>query len=192
MKIVNNILLLLMTFATVANAEDSCYYAKVFGGVNFLQNTEVTGNRARYDTGYIIAGSLGYCLPCNLCLEGEYAYRRNGINRIHFTGEGHSKHGHFQTSSFMANLLWDVPLSTYWDFRPFIGAGIGYDSQKMDSSNSRIIFHQNWRHLSWQAMAGVAYPILCNADLTLEYKYHQGGCHFHNHSIGVGLVYRFY
>ena len=38
-----------------------------------------------------------------------------------------------------------------------------------------------------RVMAGLAYPIFCNTEITLEYKFHQGGCHFHNHSIGVGL-----
>ncbi len=59
-----------------------------------------------------------------------------------------SKHGHFQTSSYMANLLWDLPLSSwgcaFWNIQPFIGAGIGYDFQQMHSSNSRIIFNQKW------------------------------------------------
>ncbi|MDE2589969.1 MAG: outer membrane beta-barrel protein [Patescibacteria group bacterium] len=210
-----NILLLLMSLlffrATDAQAqdwciEDACYYedsysvdetnfyAKVLGGANFLQNTAIDGNKSRYQTGYIIAGSLGYCWCYGLRLEGEYAYRRNAIKEIHFFGEGSSKHGHFQTSSYMANLLWDLPLSfcgnAFWNFQPFIGAGIGYDFQQMHSSNSRIVFKQKWDHFSWQVMAGLAYPIFYNTEITLEYKFHQGGCHFNNHSVGVGLVYK--
>jgi outer membrane autotransporter protein len=95
----------------------------------------------------------------------------------------------------MANLLWDLPLSSwgcaFWNIQPFIGAGIGYDFQQMHSSNSRIIFNQKWHHFSWQVMAGLAYPLFCNTEITLEYKFHQGGCHFNNHSVGVGLVYKF-
>lgn len=204
-----NILLLLMPllFVMAADAqaqewyaEDCCcvdqsFYAKVFGGANFLQDTTISGNKSKYDTGYIIAGSLGYAWHYGLRLEGEYAYRRNTISKIHFFGEGCSKHGHFQTSSYMGNLLWDVPLSLCgcpcWDIRPFIGAGIGYDSQQMHSSNSRIIFNQKWHHFSWQVMAGLTYPIFCNTELSLEYKFHQGDCHFNNHSIGIGLLYKF-
>ena len=128
-------------------------------------------------------------------LEAEYAFRRNDIRKIHFFAEGFSKHGHFQASSYMANLLWDLPLSSwecaFWNIQPFIGAGIGYDFQQMHSSNSRIVFNQKWNHFSWQLMAGLAYPIFCNTEITLEYKFHQGGCHFYNHSLGVGLVYKF-
>lgn len=180
--------------------EDSCsvpgtnFYAKFLSGVNFLQNTTINDNRARYQTGYIIAGSLGYCWHYGLRLEAEYAYRRNTIRKIDFFVEGSSKRGHFQTSSYMVNLLWDVPLSlwgcNFWNIQPFIGAGIGYDFQRMHASNSRIIFNQKWKEFSWQMMAGLAYPIFCNTEMTLEYQYHQGG-HFHHHTLGVGLLYKF-
>jgi len=91
----------------------------------------------------------------------------------------------------MANLLWDLLGCAFWKIQPFIGAGIGYDFQQMHASNSRIIFNQKWNHFSWQAMAGFAYSIFCNTEITLEYKFHQGGSHFYNHSVGVGLVYKF-
>lgn len=181
--------------------EDSCcmdetnFYAKIFGGINCLQNTEIDENRTTYQTGYIIAGSLGYSWCYGLSLEAEYAFRRNEISKIHFFGEGCSRYGYFETSSIMANLLWDFPLCSwgcaFWDIQPFIGAGIGYDFQRMHSSNSRIIFNQRWHHFAWQLMAGLAYPIFCNTVMTLEYKFHQGGCDFNNHSLGVGLVYQF-
>lgn len=181
--------------------EDSCcdeahFYAKILAGANFLQNTEISGNKSTYKPGYIIAGSLGYSWCYGLRLEGEYAFRRNAIRKIHFCCvDGFRNHGHYHTSSYMANLLWDLPLSS-WGYsfcgiQPFIGVGIGYDSQKMHASNSRVVFNQKWNHFSWQLMAGLAYPIFCNIEATLEYKYHQSGCHFNNHSIGLGIAYKF-
>lgn len=175
--------------------EETNFYAKIFSGVNFLQNTSIGENTSTYQTGYIIAGSLGYKWCYGLSLEAEYAFRRNEISKIHFFGQGSSNHGHFQTSSYMANLLWDLPLSLwdcgFWNIQPFVGAGIGYDVQQIHSTNSRIIFNQNWNHFSWQLMAGFAFPIFCNTDLTFEYKFHQGGCDFYNHSVGLGIVYKF-
>lgn len=188
-------------------AEDSCsyeesccdlekgFYAKALGGANFLQNISIDGNKSSYQTGYIVAGFLGYSWSNGLRLEAEYAYRRNTIKKIQFFVEGCSNHGHFQTSSYMANLLWEIPL-TLWNcscgnIRPFIGAGAGYDFQQMHSSNSRFIFNQKWNHFSWQLMAGLTYPLFFNTEMTLEYKFHQGGCRFYNHSVGVGLVYKF-
>lgn len=181
-------------------AEECCcvdqtdFYAEIASGVNFLQNTKTNGNKATYDTGYLVSGIVGYRWCHGLRLEAEYAYRRNAISRIHFFQEGSSKHGHFQTSSIMANLLWDLPLSSWGCgclVQPYIGAGIGYDFQKMNASNSRVSFHQKWRHFSWQAIAGLSYPIFCNTELTLEYKYHQGGCEFRNQSLGIGILCHF-
>jgi opacity protein-like surface antigen len=211
-----NFLLLLMTYSFFMAAdvqtqewctqeyccyEDSCcvdesnFYAKIFAGANFLQNTTINENNTTYQAGYIVGGSLGYCWRYGLCVEGEYAYRRNEISKIHFFGQGSSNHGHLQTSSCMANLLWNVPLSSMgcacWNIHPFFGAGIGYDFQQMHSTSSRIDFSQKWKHFSWQVMAGLAYPIFCNTDITLEYKYHQSGNHFYNHAIGFGLAYNF-
>lgn len=209
-----NILLFLISLFMAANAqaqegcnedacciEDSCcngetdFYVKFFGGANFLQNSEISENEFSYDTGYVLGGSLGYRFCYGLSLEAEYAYRRNDINKTHFCVEGSSKHGHYQASSYMANLLWNPPISLcgciFGNIQPFIGVGIGYDFQRLHSSNCRVIFDQKWNHFSWQLMAGVAHPICYNTDITLEYKYHQGGCHFNNHSVGVGLVYKF-
>jgi len=175
--------------------DETSFYAKFFSGANFVQYTTADGNRANYQTGYIVAGSVGYCWCYGLQLEAEYAYRRNDINKIDFFLEGSSRNGHFQTSSYMGNLLWNLPLSlsgyAFCDIQPFIGAGAGYDFQRMHASNSRVIFDQKWSHFSWQLVAGFSCPIFCNTEMTFEYKYHQGGCQFYNHSVGVGLIYKF-
>jgi opacity protein-like surface antigen len=202
-----NIPLLLMTLlffiGADAQAQEGCnkdsrcvdgtnFYAEVLGGANFLQSTKIDGNKSTYQTGYIVSGSLGYCWRrYGLRLEEEYAFRRNEIRKINFFAEGFSKHGYFQTSSVMANLLWDLSGCAFWNIQPFIGAGIGCDLQKMHSSNSRIVFNQKWTHFSWQLMAGFTYPIFRNTEIALEYKFHQSGSHFYNQSLGVGLIYKF-
>lgn len=201
-KMKKNILLLLMSllFFTAAHAQDQCvdqsnFYAKFMSGANFLQNTTTNGNKSTFKAGYIIDGLLGYCWSCGMRFEAEYAFRKNAIKKIDFCVEGYSCDGHFQNSSFMANLLWGLPLSSwrcpFWNIRPFIGLGLGYDLQQMHSSNSRFIFCQKWNNLSWQAMAGLTFPVICNMDMTLEYKFHQGGRHFYNNAVGIGLVYKF-
>ncbi len=205
-----NILSLLMSllFFTAAHAQgqessdekpfcvgQTNFYAKFLSGANFLQNTTTDGNKSTFKAGYIIGGSLGYCWSCGLRLEAEYAFRRNAIKKIDFYVEGCSLSGHFQNSSFMANLLWNLPLSSWGcafrNIQSFIGVGLGYDLQQMHSSNSRIIFYQKWNSLSWQATAGLTYPIFCNTNMTLEYKFHLGGPHFYNNSVGIGLVYKY-
>ncbi len=177
------------------NKDEMCFYAKVFSGPNFLQSTTVNQNQVSYQTGYVVAGSLGYFFQDGLHIEAEYAYRRNSISTIYFFGQGSSNNGYFQTSSCMGNLLWDLPLSnwgcSFWNIRPFIGAGVGCDFQHMHASNSRINFNQSWTHFSWQVMTGLVFPIFRNTELTLEYKFHQGGSHFNNQCVGLGLIYKF-
>lgn len=186
------------TYAQECCEEETCcddrmnFYAKVLSGGNFLQKTNIQATKTSYKAGYIIDGSLGFTWrPYNLSLEAEYAFRKNGINHIQFFSEGSSSHGHFQTSSYiMGNLLWDLPLNCYC-IQPYFGAGLGYDFQQMHASNSRIIFNEKWHHFSWQLMAGLTYPIFCNTEIILEYKFHQGGSDFNNNSIAAGLVYKF-
>jgi opacity protein-like surface antigen len=185
-----NILLFLILIFTASGAEAQNFYAKISGGANFLENSSIQENNANYQTGSIISGSLGFNLRYGLTLEAEYAFRRNEIGKIRFAEQGASRHGHLQTSSLMANLIWNLPNCALWNIQPFVGAGLGYDSNHMHSSNSRISFHESWQHFSWQAIAGLSYPLLCNTRLTFDYKYHQGG-HFYNHSISLGLIYKF-
>lgn len=170
--------------------DETSFYAKILGGANFVNNTSIDGNKATYEAGYIVGASIGYNFRHNLSLEAEYAYRRNNLSKIHFVNAERSHNGHLQTSSLMANILWKTPCP-FFCFQPFFGAGIGYDFQQMRSSNSQIRFHQNWSRFSWQLMAGLAYSIFCNTDLTLEYKYHQAGCKFYNHTVALGLIYNF-
>ncbi|MES2121520.1 MAG: outer membrane beta-barrel protein [Chlamydiota bacterium] len=188
--------------ANAQAARESCcvdgmnFYVEAFGGANFLQHTTIDGNKTSYQTGYVFSGMLGYSWnDCGLRLEAEYAFRRNAIKKMQFITQGSSHQGHFQTSSYMGNLLWDLPLCwlgcPLWKIQPFIGLGLGYDSQKVHSSNSFVDFHQKWHHLSWQTMAGFAFPLFPHAEITLEYKFHQGGSHFYNHSVGLGFVYKF-
>ena len=193
-------LLVTLLFFTVADADEppkkwraedykTNFYAKIYGGVNLLQDTSIQGNKATYEPGYILSGAVGYAWPCCLRLDAEYAYRRNAIKEIHFVGQGSSKNGHYQDSSFMANLSsWG---RIFWNIPAFVGAGIGYDLQKMHSSNSLVVFNQKWNQFSWQLMAGFFFALSRNLDMTVEYKFHQGGTHFYNNSIGLALVYKF-
>lgn len=172
------------------------FYAALFGGANFLQTKKNGGIKYDYQTGYIVSGSLGYRWCYGLRLEGEYAYRRNSLDRVHFFGRSFSMHGHLQSSSFMANVLWDLPLSRWgcecWGVRPFIGAGIGCDCQQIKAHSEAFNVRISKTHFAWQVIAGIDYSLFCNTDISLKYQYHQGGfSHIHNHSLGIGLTYKF-
>jgi len=183
-------LLIALLFAGANIQAQERFYAKLLSGPNFLQNTTIDRNKSAYQTGYLISAAIGYNWCYDLRLEVEYAYRKNGIRNIHFMSEGSSNRGHLQTSSLMANVLWDVPCAGFWNVEPYIGAGLGYDWERMHATNSRINFNQKWHQFSWQTMAGFSYPVFCNTELSLEYRFHKGG-QFYNHSIALGLAYEF-
>ncbi len=178
------------------NAGGNNFYAEILGGANFLQTDASGGIKYKYQTGYIVSGSLGYRWRYGLRLEGEYAFRKDSLNKVHFFGRSFSMHGHFQSSSYLANLLWDLPLSNWgcncWGTQPFIGCGIGYDCQQLRAHNEAFVVSGNKKHFAWQVIAGLSHPCFCNTDISLEYKFHKGGfSHIYNHSIGVGLTYNF-
>lgn len=178
------------------NESNGNFYAEIFSGANFLQTEKSGGIKSTYKPGYIVSGSLGYQWCNGLRLEAEYAFRRNSIRKVHFFGRSFTLSGHFQSSSYMANALWDLPLSSWgcecWNIHPFIGGGIGYDFQQVHAKNGGLILNQHKKNFAWQIIAGLGYPIFCHADLSLEYKFHKGGFkHLYNHSIGLGLLYRF-
>ncbi len=87
-KIKNGVLKTSAVMKTAAVLIRRISMLRFLSGANFLQNTTIDGNKSTYQTGYIIAGSLGYCWCYGLRLEAEYAFRRNAIKKIDFFGEG--------------------------------------------------------------------------------------------------------
>lgn len=197
-------LLLFASEETKAETECECcsietcvdpFYVEVAAGGNFLQVQRSHGLKVISQPGYIIAGSLGYRWNYGLRLEFEYAFRRNPTKKIHVFGRSNEINGHFQSSSYMANLLWDLPISSwgcdFWQIRPFVGGGIGCDHQQITKQDTTLTFSQNNKGFSWQLIAGLGYPIFCHSDISLEYKFHKGGFSIYNHSILLGLTYNF-
>lgn len=172
------------------------FYAGILGGANFIQSKTNGGIKSNFQTGYVVAGFLGYRWCYGLHLEIEYAFRRNPLKSVHFFGRKFSIHGHFRSSSYMANLLWDIPLTTwscnFWNIQPYIGGGIGYDTQKIHGGSENLIINQKKNHFAWQAVAGLDYPMFCNANISLEYEFHKGGFNYiNNHTLGARFTYNF-
>lgn len=176
--------------------EENNFYSKFFGGVNFLQSESRRGIQADYQSGYVFSGALGCCWSSRVSLEVEYSFLKNSLREVHFLGRDFSFDGHFQSSAYMVNLLWDLPLFNWgcdlWKACPRIGAGIGYDLQQVYAKNAGGTFNETNRHFGWQIIAGLVYHLSCCADISLEYKFHKGGFrHIYNQSLGIGLSFQF-
>lgn len=182
--------------------ENSCcdnvdlFYGEIFGGANFIQTASYHHKKIDYNPGFVVAGTLGFHWLYGIRFEGEYAFRRNDAKKLHFQGESLSLKGHFQSSSYMANILWDLPLGCLgWNLprvQTFLGAGAGYDAQRIHIKNNAFTFNKKENDFAWQVMAGVNYTIWYNTSISLEYKFHKGGLdNLYNHSLGIGLTYTF-
>lgn len=176
--------------------EQNNYYMEIFGGANFMQTNSRHSIKSSFKTGYAVAASVGYKWCWGLRFEAEYAFRRNRVKSVHYFGKSFGKCGHYQASSYMANLLWDIPLQCWGlnlcGIRPFVGGGIGWDYEIVHARYHHTNFRNGKKHFAWQAMTGLTMPFYCNTDVSVEYRYHQGGMkHLHNHTVGLGLKYNF-
>lgn len=165
-------------------------YGEICGGVNFLQTETKNNIKPIYNPGYIVEGSIGIHECYGLRLEAQFAYRRNSLNRVHFFGRSFHRDGHFESFSYMGNVLWDIP----WKYvlQPYIGGGIGYDFQQILTRGFGLSVKENKKDFSWQMMAGLKYEVPCSLDISLEYTFHQGSfSYIHSHSLGLCLTYEF-
>lgn len=173
----------------------SLIYLEALGGVNFLKTNTCNGIKSRYHPGYIVASSLGYRWCGGINIEIEYAFRRNEFKNIKFIGRNFSLNGHFQSSSYMGNWLWNIPTGfgyKFWNFKPYVGAGMGYDFQQVHGSSDDLTFEQTEKGFAWQVMTGLSYPLFCNTMISLEYKLHQGRLtYIYSNSLGVSLTHNF-
>lgn len=155
----------------------------------------------RYDNGYLASGSIGYRWCHGIRWEFEYAYRWNKIKEVKLhcctfpgcffpncTNPCHKLKplkDNYRNSSFMVNLLWDIPLE---DFNictcvtPIFGLGAGYELEHA--------FEDAKNGFAWQVIVGVGYRLTPTTNVSLEYKWHGGPLtYIFNHSIGLGITY---
>ncbi|MEJ2645797.1 MAG: outer membrane beta-barrel protein, partial [Gammaproteobacteria bacterium] len=86
---------------------------------------------SKYNSGYNVAGVLGWNYGQNWRAEAEIGYRRNGLDKLAVdkaTGTGlaggqtYAAHGHLGTTDVMGNLWYDFNMGDGW--KPYLGGGI--------------------------------------------------------------------
>jgi opacity protein-like surface antigen len=154
-------------------------YVQALGGLNFLEAKCGYGSRLSTKVGYVVSGSIGYELSNGLRAEAEVAFRRNTADTIHFFGGNYPIDMHYQTTSYMGNLLWDISLCRFGlnieRYRPFIGAGIGCDQQYYETNDFHGCVRAKNAIFAWQVMAGISYELYENWNLSLGYNFHKPG-----------------
>lgn len=176
-------------FYSYHETNDNPFYGEILGGINFLQTKETGDIKPEYDPGFFTAGSIGY-QNLGWRMECECAYRHNKLNKVNFFGKTFTRDGHFQSISFMGNLLWDIPLPLF--LQPYLGGGIGYDEQQTVTREFGFSVKENKKQFAWQLIGGVKFALLCNLKASLEYRFHKGGfSHINCHTLDLGFSYQF-
>lgn len=178
----------------LVNYPENNFYARVLGGANWMHTTLNQGIHPHFHVGYIVAGCLGFYSQYGFSVEAEYAFRRNSQSRLRYYGQTFAIGGHVQSSSIMANLLCDFSLCPYIcafrHFRPYIGGGVGYDTQQFKTKTHGFALRTHKKGFAWQILAGLARSLWCHSEIALEYKFHQGPLH-HMRSNALMLAYTY-
>jgi opacity protein-like surface antigen len=194
--------------------EDPCcedqtgFYIGGFGGANFISTSRdcSTNTKRDFNTGYVLNASIGYRWCHDVRFEFEYAYRNNQGRHRNTSGTtvctSRTKHKHFIQNAYMFNGFYDLNLALCndWGMKPFVGAGIGYVNARNGHhhNNCPIVGavsssrKKDKNGFAWQLIAGIAYPICDEIDISLEYRFFKGReRRLYNNDVGMGLKYYF-
>lgn len=163
---------------------DGFYRLRADHPIPALRNMEFPSTTS-HETGWGIAGRLGYAWASGLRVDGEITYRRNDVDKSTFlasdgvtffnlTDENPS--GHVRSYTLMANAYYDFRNST--GITPYIGGGIGaanvggtYTSSVSPFTlRADTIDDSDWGFAA-QAIGGVSIALSHNLSLIADYRY---------------------
>ncbi len=162
--------------ASQSNAHNQGWYIGLEGGANWIGDTEYVFNEDEwdetfgtmdFDTGWAALGTIGYGFERNWRVEFEAGYRDNDADPF-FGGKERTpiRDGNLTEWSFMANVIYDVPLSERLDLNIGIGAGADF----ADFEDNRGFSGDDW-NFAYQGIVGLSYAISNRLDMTLTYRY---------------------
>jgi opacity protein-like surface antigen len=132
------------------------------GAMNYTHDGSANGaGNMVYDLGFGVAGLAGHALGNGLRLEGEIAYRSNGIDTI----DGVSTGADLASWAFMANALYDI--NTQSSIRPHIGGVLGVARGTVETGNLEF----SDTVLAAQCIVGIDYTLAPDLALTLDFRH---------------------
>lgn len=165
----------------------SRWYGKFVAGANFTPTQNIDDVRVKLNTGYYVGGAVGLQFPNCFRVEGELIYNSDKIKEVTYQDERYSIGGHSKTWSLYANFLYDFKLDCFC-FVPYLGVGVGYqwaDGRITVPASTEVNVKE--KGFIWQVIAGVSYPLGCDWDIGVEYRYHDGKDNIDDHSLGFSL-----
>ena len=209
---------IMLLAASPAFAQDSNPYTGTYfsiGGGYTIQDKSTFSNvinmRSAFNDGAAVRGAIGHDFG-KIRLEAELGYRQNSAQSVAVTNAGGlpgvvsgPATGKFQTTSYMANMLYDLDFGS--KVTPYIGAGAGVAHIKLNNltSGGAIAGPTSDNVFALQGIVGLAYELSSKLDLTLDYRYffasddptftdalgRKFDAGYGNHAIMAGLTFRF-
>ena len=162
---------LLAVAPAIAAAEGINVYLDIAGGANFLEDSDISGTGldtdADFDPGFAVKAAIGSALGSGFRFEAEFAYRQNDADSV--GGSGAS--GDVSAWSLMGNAIYDI--KTGGRLTPYIGVGAGVagiDWNDVTPVGGGSV-DDNDTLFAYQGIAGAAYRVNDNLQLTLDYRY---------------------
>jgi opacity protein-like surface antigen len=163
-----------------AVADDVGYYVGIHGGGLLVDDSDVSTSAGsatiEFDPGFAVGGIFGYKTAIGVRIEGEYTYRRAGLDDACaggtcLTSVG-SADGHVDAHAIMAN-AWYEPRFGSW--RPYVGGGagigiVGYEATlsalgvSASDDGSDTVF-------AYQVGGGIGYELTANNIASVGYRY---------------------
>jgi OOP family OmpA-OmpF porin len=154
------------------------WYVAVEGGADWIQDSNSVDHfvglgtfnvKYIYKTGWAALGTVGYSFSRHWRIEGEVGYRANDIDHAFAFFTGKTAHGHLNELTVMANLIYDIPLTSKLDLSLGVGAG-GDDANFKSTYPGSGISDSTW-DFAYQGIAGLNYQVGQRSQLFLNYRY---------------------
>jgi opacity protein-like surface antigen len=170
---------MLLSISSVAYAATGPYMS-VNVGVAMPNDSDITDSELpgltmdlESDQGLALGVAVGYSFPCNMRIEGEFAYQENDLDKVSLYGIDADLTGDTSSSAFLVNGYYDFKNTS--PFTPFISGGIGMAKVEINDLNSPGSGDSDVSDddtvFAYQLGAGVAYTITEQVSLDVTYRY---------------------
>lgn len=170
------------------------WYMSIFGGGSFFSdgsfsgtdfvNEEVRDANFGFDNGWIAGAAIGVRTANDWRFEIEFNHNQAPVDDGSFSftdlddGDvdlfGGLASGDVETSSLMLNIAKEFPALTFWNLRPYLGAGVGLSNVRtqllLQTPGLVESFEGDDIVLGYQAMAGLVLDLTECLQLYAEYR----------------------
>lgn len=191
-------------------------YIGLQGAATFQREADNSSNdlhiTSKYNTGYNVAGVLGWNYGQNWRAEAELGYRRNDLDKLAVDKAAgtslagtYDAHGHVGTTDVMGNLWYDFNMGDHW--KPYVGGGIGWAHINANnvSANGVSLVNDTSNVFAYQLGAGIGYALTPRTTVSVNYRYFatkdptftdaatgtKFSSQYRTNNVGLSLRYRF-